>query len=275
MELEEIAKEEEIVLLDTSINQLDNFLWEIFPTKSYNKILIPKIVATQEKIEKVIKFIDEKNVFSIEEVHKEMGVLLVKLSAKAKEFNKIERHCKKTFKRKEIKINPENRKSYVSLLDVTNHLISRLNHKLIKIKEPKVYEIFYNRILKFNEEYKLTENRNEYPEKERLILKLDYLPEDNEEKLRTDEKLAAMLFYLSIIENKSGVLISGDAGIKRLVEEYYKSICKNNSEECKYFKEMLIKNPAKIYLPCPIKSCNYQLEFSSKIPYSLSEENSH
>lgn len=270
MDLEDIAEKEELVLFDTSINNLDYFLWDLFPTKTYAEMNFGSITKVQNDLSTLYNFVDFKNTFTIEEVLKELYSLQKKLNVKAIEFNKKEKRFKQIYKKKRIKLSNTNRKEYDKLLKIMQDLIQKIKKNIIYKSKDPIYKVIYNSILNINERLNLTANlilhKRDFKQP-KLFLK-EYID------LKTDEKLVARLFYSSMVKNKSCTLITKDDGLRRLAIKFHKFIYINNTSSCESLKKDLKKIPIRIYIPYPLnqpKSTDYKLGFTSKDDYAKCE----
>lgn len=275
--LTKILESESIILVDGSIEGTysapdeKNFVWEIYDVKNYgqiNKNLIEKKIS---EIESFAEILSCPNVYTLEEVVKEIKNFEEILNNKIKFLNDKMRLISS--------IVP-------SLHERTKEKIKMINKEpkeLLKKLQEEVYKM--RRLSESKEIHKFPEFRDitdaEYSSLLNMTKLISYeiklkrdtafligLHEtDKSKESDTDERLVATLYRLSSLE-KSSCLLSEDMDFKRLLGVVTRLICSNSflpyNEE---FREKLIKNQFKLYIKS-IKEKRYKLGIqSSEIKY--------
>jgi hypothetical protein len=179
--------EEKITLFDSNIISPQQLLHDIYPVRSYKKLNIDDIMAVTNIISRVMGQIHAEELMTINDVALELADFQRAISNKTRFLN----HRKKG-KQYEAEI-------HMGLLnEVVNSLVKKAKSSLYKPLQKDCYAQLENLVIKLDDAFDIRKRQGK--------------PQHR----NTDDRLAAMLFYVPLFENKKAQIITNDQDMVKL-----------------------------------------------------------
>lgn len=210
-------EEEKVTLFDSNIASTSRLIPELYNIRSYSKVDIEEVIRTTNMMSRLIGQMHAREVITIKDVAEELADLQKTIIDKTKFLN-----LRKGDKSYEAE-------THMDLLnDMANRLVKKVKGHIYKPQFPHNYTKLEALLAKLDHTFSINKREGKYTNKAQYRT--------------TDNKLAALSFYIPLFEHKKAQILTSDEDILKLASTlFYTLTYALDGDYCRMALEKLSK----------------------------------